>query len=325
VSALTFQALRSLADGRFHSGEDIARSLNRSRATLSEALKRVPELGVELFSVPGKGYRLAEPIEFLDAKAIEKRLLKVEPRVTIEIVDEIDSTSTRLLALAAEGAPSGTALAAEWQNSGRGRRGRTWVSSLGGSLTFSLLWRFERGAGHLAGLSLAVGEAVARALTRCGVERVQVKWPNDVVADFRKLAGILVETSGEMQGPSVAVIGVGVNYRLGERTLEHIDQPVTDVAHCTKEIPSRSHVLGELLATLAVALGRFERSGFAASRDAWRALHAYQGRRVRVFPAHETAFDGEVVDVASDGALVVSGTDGRTVHLASAEISLRSR
>ena len=325
MSALTFQALRSLADGRFHSGEDIARSLNRSRATLSEALKRAPDLGVELFSVPGKGYRLAEPIEFLDAKAIGRRLAAAGSPVKLEIVDEIDSTSTRLLALAAEGAPSGTALAAEWQNSGRGRRGRTWISSLGGSLTFSLLWRFDRGAGHLAGLSLAVGEAVARALARCGVERVQVKWPNDVVADFRKLAGILVETSGEMQGPSVAVVGVGVNYRLAERTLEHIDQPVTDVAHCAKEVPSRSQVLGELLATLAVALGQFERGGFAASRDAWRALHAYQGRRVRVFPAHESAFDGEVVDVAADGALVVSTSDGRTVNLASAEISLRTR
>jgi BirA family biotin operon repressor/biotin-[acetyl-CoA-carboxylase] ligase len=285
----------------------------------------VPDLGIELFSVPGKGYRLAEPIEFLDAQAIGKRLATVQPRVSLEIVDEIDSTSTRLLALAAAGAPSGTALAAEWQNSGRGRRGRTWISSLGGSLTFSMLWRFERGAGHLAGLSLAVGEAVARALTRCSVERVQVKWPNDVVADFRKLAGILVETSGEMQGPSVAVVGVGVNYRLGERALEHIDQPATDVTQCAHEVPSRSRLLAELLATLAGALDEFDRGGFAVSRDAWRALHAYQGRRVRVFPAHEAAFDGEVVDVAADGALVVSTAEGRTVHLASAEISLRTR
>jgi len=325
VSALTFQALRSLADGRFHSGEDIARSLNRSRATLSEALKRVPDLGIELFSVPGKGYRLAQPIEFLDAKAIGKRLATVQPRVSLEIVDEIDSTSTRLLALAAEGAPSGTALAAEWQNSGRGRRGRAWVSSLGGSLTFSLLWRFERGAGHLAGLSLAVGEAVARALARCGVERVQVKWPNDVVVDFRKLAGILVETSGESQGPSVAIVGVGVNYRLGEKSLDLIDQAVIDVAGCAQEMPSRSDLLAELLVTLSNALAQFDRSGFAAARDSWRSLHAYQGRRVRVFPAHEAAYDAEVVDVAPDGALVVSTADGRALNLASADITLRAR
>jgi len=325
MSALTFQALRRLADGRFHSGEDIARSLSRSRATLSEALKVAPELGVELFSIPGRGYRLAAPIEFLDAGAIGERLRAIDARLRLEVVDEIESTSTRLLQLAGEGAASGTCLAAEWQSSGRGRRGRSWVSSLGGSLTFSLLWRFDRGAGHLGGLSLAVGEAIARALHDSGVERVQVKWPNDVVCDFRKLAGILVETSGEMQGPSVAVIGIGVNYRLGDKVLQLIDQPVTDVMQCSAAAPSRSALLTLLLASLARALDEFDRAGFAASRDAWRAMHAYQGRRVRVSPAHDPAYDAEVVDVAPDGTLVVATSDGRTLHLSSAEISLRGK
>ena len=150
MSALTFLALRRLADGRFHSGEDIARDLGRSRATLSEALKCVPDLGVEIFSVRGKGYRLAEPIEFLDSAAINARLADEGSRIRLEVVDQIDSTSSRLLERAVGGAPSGTCLAAEWQSAGRGRRGRPWVSSLGGSLTFSLLWRFERGAGHRA-------------------------------------------------------------------------------------------------------------------------------------------------------------------------------
>ena len=323
MSALTFQALRRLADGRFHSGEDVARDLGRSRATLSEALKCVPDLGVEIFSVRGRGYRLAEPIEFLDEAAIRKRIASTG--VVLEVVDEIDSTSTRLLEMAAAGASSGTCLAAEWQSAGRGRRGRSWVSALGGSLTFSLLWRFERGAGHLAGLSLAVGVAVARALAACGVERVQVKWPNDVVVDFRKLAGILVETSGEMQGPSVAVIGVGVNYRLGEGVLERIDQPVIDVAHCAPQPPSRSALLGEMLAHLAPALSDFESRGFGGVRDAWRGLHAFQGRRVRVIPPRDPAYEAEVVDVAPDGALVVALPDGRSLPLASAEISLRGK
>jgi BirA family transcriptional regulator, biotin operon repressor / biotin---[acetyl-CoA-carboxylase] ligase len=325
MSALTFLALRRLADGRFHSGEDIARDLGRSRATLSEALKCVPDLGVEIFSVRGKGYRLASPIEFLEADVINARLAAAGSRIHLEVVDQIDSTSSRLLERAVGGAPSGTCLAAEWQSAGRGRRGRSWVSSLGGSLTFSLLWRFERGAGHLGGLSLAVGVAVARALTQCGVERVQVKWPNDVVADFRKLAGILVETNGEMQGPSVAVIGVGVNYRLGERVIDLIDQPVTDIAGCAAALPSRGELLARLLISLGAALEAFETQGFAASRDAWRSMHAYQGRRVRVIPPRDAPFDAEVVDVAPDGALVVSTGDGRLLPLASAEISLRRK
>ena len=323
MNALTFAALRRLADGRFHSGEDMAKELGRSRATLSEALKRAPELGIELFSVRGKGYRLAEPLEFLDASLIASRL--GASRVKLEVADEVESTSTKLLQRAMVGAPSGTCLAAEWQSAGRGRRGRSWVSSLGGSLTFSLLWRFDRGAGHLGGLSLAVGVAVARALVAHGVERVQVKWPNDIVVDLRKLAGILVETSGEMQGPSVAVIGVGVNYRLGERATDRIDQPVIDVVHASAVAPSRSELLASLLAEISAALETFERSGFASFRDAWLAMHAYQGRPVRVVPSRDAPFDATVTDVAPDGALVVTTPDGRTLALSSAELSLRPR
>ena len=323
MSALTYLALRRLADGRFHSGEDIARALGKSRSALSEALKQAPELGLELFSVRGRGYRLASPIEFLDPVGLERALAGTGIRV--ELVDEVDSTSTQLMAKAAHGAASGTCLAAEFQSAGRGRRGRSWVSSLGGSITFSLLWRFERGAGHLAGLSLAVGSAVARALTACGVERVQVKWPNDVVVDFRKIAGILVETTGDVEGPSVAVVGVGVNYRLGERTLERIDQAVTDVAQCSPHAASRNALLAAMLRELASTLRRFEAAGFAAERDAWRALHAYQGRPVRVLPPSDAPYDATVADVGPDGALIVSLPDGRSLPLASAEISLRGK
>ena len=319
MSALTFQALRTLADGRFHSGEDIARSLGRSRATLSEALKCAPDLGLELFSVRGKGYRLAEPIEFIDGEAVGQALGPLADRIRLEVADEVDSTSSRLVERAATGAPSGTCLAAEWQSAGRGRRGRSWIAALGGSLTFSLLWRFERGAGHLGGLSLAVGAAVARALADCGVERVQVKWPNDVVVDFRKLAGVLVETSGEMQGPSVAVVGVGLNYRLGEQ-LEKIDQPAVDVAGCASPVPSRNLLLARTLSELVAVLEAFEDSGFAPLRSEWRSLHAYQGRRVRVMPPNEAAYEANVIDVGEDGTLVVSA-GGRSVRLSSAELA----
>jgi BirA family biotin operon repressor/biotin-[acetyl-CoA-carboxylase] ligase len=323
MNALTFLALRRLADGRFHSGEDMARSFGRSRASLSEALKHAPELGIELFSVRGRGYRLAAPIEFLDTATIAAGL--AGSRVRVQLVDEVGSTSTRLLEMAAAGAPSGTCLAAEWQSAGRGRRGRSWVASLGGSITFSLLWRFERGAGHLGGLSLAVGAAVASALASCGVARVQVKWPNDVVVDFRKLAGLLVETSGEMQGPSVAVIGVGLNYRLAAAVMEGIDQPAIDVCQATGtgDAPSRNALLVAMLRSLGACLEAFERGGFAVSREAWRALHAYQGKRVRIVPPREAPFEAEVIDVAADGALVVRSGDGRVQNLASAELSLR--
>src|SRR4029079_1653588 len=145
-----------------------------------------------------------------------------------------------------------------------------------------------------------------------------------VVCDFRKIAGILVETAGEMQGPSVAIIGAGINYRLGERVVDRIDQPVTDVAQCSERLASRNEVLGKVLANMATTLESFDRHGFTALRNAWRELHAYQGKRVRVMPGREAAFDAEVVDVGADGVLVVRRADGQLVSLASAEISLRA-
>ncbi|QJR13821.1 biotin--[acetyl-CoA-carboxylase] ligase [Usitatibacter palustris] len=319
MSTLVFQALRRLADGRFHSGEDIAHELGRSRATLSEALKRTDAMGLELFSVPGKGYRLAEPIEFLDVDKVLALAGHAATKLRLEVVEETDSTNSQMLARAMIGAPSGSCLAAEWQSAGRGRRGRSWVTALGGSLSFSLLWRFDRGAGHLAGLSLAVGIAVVRALRAHGVAGAQVKWPNDVLVDGEKLAGILVEASGEMSGPSVAVIGVGINYRLGERERDAIDQPVTDVVSHAASAHARNALLAAVLAELVEVLEAFEQSGFAALRDEWRSLHAFHRRMVRILPPQGEPYDAEVLDIANDGTLLI-GVNGKTVKLASAEI-----
>lgn len=318
----TFRALRLLADGRFHSGARIARELERSRAAVSETLKGARELGVEVFSVPGKGYRLAEPVEFLDAHAIVSRLGPAAARIRLTLLDEVDSTSTRLAGLAQAGAPSGTCVAAEWQRAGRGRRGRAWQAGLGASLTFSMLWRFDQGPGHLAGLPLAVAVAATRALEQAGVPDVGVKWPNDLVHDWKKLGGILVETTGEMLGPTAAIVGIGLNYRLGEALAGRIDQPATDVASCGGALPSRNALLALLLAELVAALERFAHGGFAAFRDEWKARHAYADRSVTVTGGDAASREVRVVGVAADGALLVAA-DGHTERLTSAEISLR--
>ena len=322
MRTLTFKALRLLADGHFHSGAAISRRLARSRATLSQALKHAPDLGVEIFPVPGKGYRLADPIEFLDAQAISARLGSRAERVSLHVLDEVESTSTHLSALAGAGAPSGSCVVAEWQRAGRGRRGRRWHAGLGASLTFSLLWRFEAGPGSLAGLSLAVAVALARALERSGAAGVGVKWPNDLVCDWRKLAGILVETSGEVAGPTAAVIGIGVNYRLGIALERQIGQPAVDIASICASPPSRNALLADLVAEVIAALEQFERTGFAPFLGPWRERHAYQDRRVLIQSGDGPPREVRIVDVDADGALVVSDGEA-SVRLNSAEVSLR--
>lgn len=316
------RALRLLADGRFHSGTAIARELGRSRAAVCDALQGARLSGIEVHSVPGRGYRLPHPVDFLDARRINSLLAAGGHRSRLTVLEETDSTSTQLAAQAAKGAPPGTAIAAEWQHAGRGRRGRAWLASIGGSLTFSVLWRFDRGPGHLTGLSLAVAAGVAQALEAAGCEGVGLKWPNDLVSRWHKLGGILVETTGEMHGPTAAVVGIGLNYRVPESLAGQVGQPITDLAACATPLAPRNELLAGLLAGLEDTFRLFERQGFAPFRDAWRARHAYAGERVTVQEGERAPRTGTVLDVAEDGALIVS-FGATTQRLTSAEISLR--
>jgi BirA family biotin operon repressor/biotin-[acetyl-CoA-carboxylase] ligase len=326
VRPLTFTLLRELSAERFISGVELAEKHGVSRSAISDALKEVNNLGVQVFSLTRRGYRLAEPLQLLDIDVIRQRMGSSAHRLDLRLADVIDSTNTELLNQAASGAVSGTCLAAELQTAGRGRRGRVWKSALGASLTFSLLWRFEIGAASLGGLSLAVGLAVANALRALGID-AELKWPNDIVVDGKKLGGILIETQGDMLGPMIAVIGVGLNVRLPESIKLTIDQPVTDLATVSADAAvaspalNRNILLPAILAQLVAVLDQFQRGGFGSLRDQWRVLHAHQGCWVDVNGATE-CFVAKVLDVSEDGALIVE-RDGARLRLTAAEISIR--
>ena len=324
MRGLAFQVLRRLGSGEFQSGEALAKSLHVSRSAISEALKRAEEYGVRLYRIRGRGYRLESPVEFINADHVVRLLGIAADIVRLEVLDEGVSTNTLVGERAALGEPGGLCILAEFQSAGRGRLGRTWHSGLGGALTFSLLWRFDRGASHLAGLSLAVSVGVLRGLHEAGIEGASVKWPNDILVNFRKLAGILIETQGDMLGPSAAVIGIGLNFRLQDEVKDKIDQPVVDVASIAGEPVSRNVIFAMVLKNVVDVLHAFERDGFPAVRDEWQAAHAYHGRQVRVMSAAEPVSGGVVAGVDDDGALLIkSGT--QISRLTSAEISLKTR
>lgn len=323
MNALTFPILRLLADGQFHSGEAIARHFGVTRATVWNALRDTEALGVRLFSVRGRGYRLPEPVRFLDAQRVEAMLGEHRHRYTLEIHDVLDSTNSHLLRAAAAGAPHGTCVAAELQTAGRGRRGRGWQARLGGSLTFSLLWRFAQGAGALSGLSLAVGVALVRTLEELGVREAALKWPNDILHAQKKLAGILIELQGDMDGPSAAVIGIGLNLRLPDALLRDIDQPAVDMQRATGRAPAPDEVLGAALRHLAEVLEVFGQQGFAVLREEWQTAHAYHRQPVRVHMPDGSLVEGLASGVAEDGALLVETPAGMR-RFAAGEISLRA-
>jgi BirA family biotin operon repressor/biotin-[acetyl-CoA-carboxylase] ligase len=318
--ALTFAVLRRLADGKFHSGTDIAAQLKLSRSRIWQALEHCAALGVEVFRVPGRGYRLASPLTLLDAQKVAA-LCEVDAW-TVRVVDAATSTSTTLLHQAQERDVHGEALAAELQHAGRGRLGRAWHSALGASLTFSLGWRFTQGVGALSGLSLAVGLAVARAVERVGAQGVRLKWPNDLLIAGRKCGGILIEVQGDALGPSTTVIGIGLNLSGAARLSQETGQEVADLTQAGLAEPDRNRLLALLLDELAQGLDRFARVGFAPDQADWNRRDAYRDAHIRLSGAGRTIIEGVAQGVDESGALVLRTHRGRERFVAG-EVTLR--
>lgn len=324
MSALTFPILHLLADGQFHSGEALAQRFNVTRATIWNALQHAESLGVEIFSVRGRGYKLPYAINLLEVNAILRAIGEQRAWFKLELLDEVASTNTYLMQN--KQAAHATCVAVHMQTQGKGRRGRTWVSQLGASLTFSLLWRFAGGAAGLSGLSLAVGVALIRALHELGIQHAELKWPNDVLVFEnglpKKLAGILIELQGDLEGPSTAVIGVGINLNLPKNMLQIIDQPAIDLAHASENKIDQSVLLGVILKHLASVLSVFETAGFVGVRDEWMRYHAYKSKAVRMLLPNGTETIGTVTGVADDGILLVETALGQQ-RFSAGEISLR--
>ena len=323
MPSICFDLLRLLSDASFHSGAALARELGASPAAVQLALRELEEFGLKLVRVRGRGYRLAEPYDCLDAAAVRAQLGREARHFHLELLDACASTNTLLLARARGGAPAGHVIACELQSAGRGRRGNRWQSGLGGSLTFSLLWRFAQGAAGLSGLSLAAGVAVARALASVGVAEVQLKWPNDLLHAGRKLGGILIELHGDGPDATAAVIGIGLNVRLRTTLRDAIAQPVTDVASISKQVPQRNRLLAAALVELAQVLEQFAGHGFAPLRQEWIARHAHQDKPVTLSLGDGKTLAGRATGVAEDGALLLETMRG-VERFVSGELSLRA-
>ena len=260
----------------------------------------------------------------LNLAAIAATLGNNARRFDIDLLDSCDSTNAVLLARADAGAPSGSVVIAERQTAGRGRRGRAWFSAPGDSLTFSVLWRFAHGTAS-AGLSLAVGLAVANAIEKVGsggTAPIQLKWPNDLLKNGRKLGGILVELVPGTRSESgfAAVIGIGLNLRLPEAMPNNLRIQSATI----DETPKATELLAAILADLLDVLGSFETAGFAPLRDAWSARHAFENAPVRLLSDFVPSRDGLCRGVDTDGALLFEA-DGRVERVLSGEISLRGK
>lgn len=334
LNRLTFPVLQVLSDGRFHSGQALAQHFEVTRSTIWNILQELQAMGVSIFSVAGRGYRLANALYLLDAEKVRGLLGTMAVPMHFELHDALDSTNRHLMTVAANHdwpmQQLARCVATQYQTSGRGRRGRTWHSALGESLTFSVLWRFQQGAAALSGLSLAVGVALVRALHHIGVPQVGLKWPNDLVVmrqtenghQSQKLAGILIELQGDFEGPSNAVIGVGINLALSAQSLANIEQAATDCQALLGQRIDPNLLLALLLDQLSLVLRQFERYGFEPLREEWLQHHAFHQRMVRMLMPDGSVITGQITGIETDGALCLQTPQG-VQRFNAGEISLR--
>jgi BirA family biotin operon repressor/biotin-[acetyl-CoA-carboxylase] ligase len=308
------QVFAELADGQFHSGEDLAKSLGVSRSAVWKAVSALRELGVTLHAVKNRGYRLVQGGEPLDPGKIREQLAReVRDHVArIEASWSISSTNTALLARPNPKSGTGEVLLAEYQTAGRGRRGRAWLAPPGGAICMSLSWTFPEVPQDLGALGLVIGVCALRALTQLGVAGAALKWPNDLLIGEKKLGGVLIELRAESAGPACVVIGIGLNVALGAAVLKEIADvgtAATDLTSAGLAAASRNAVAAALVTACIRGLMEFERQGLKPFMEEWRAADALRGRPVNVSGAEGTA-RGLARGIDLHGALLVETPQG---------------
>jgi len=309
------QLLRLLADGRFHSGEELGGVLGISRSAVWKQLQQLQaETGVPLHRVRGKGYRLEHALSLLSAEQLEA----LAPAVRFQVEEQVDSTNSLALRYLLQCEPPFVVLA-ERQSAGRGRRGRQWVSPYAENLYFSQVIRIERAATQLQALSLVVGLAVLRTLQQLGVVNAGLKWPNDLLVDGRKIAGILLELSGDPADVCHVVMGIGINANM--RSVGGIEQGWTSIFLETGRQVDRNELAAVLAQQLDALLGEHREEGFARFQAEWESHHLWHGREVRLISGISEIV-GTVLGVAVDGALRLA-VDGAERIFSGGELSLR--
>lgn len=304
-----------LSDGEFHSGEQLGEQLGMSRAAINKHIHTLKEWGIDVYTVTGKGYSLATSMQLLDEQAINAQL----EQGRLAVIPVIDSTNQYLLDRM-DSLQSGDACVAEYQQAGRGRRGRQWFSPFGANLYLSMYWRLEQGPAAAMGLSLVIGIVLAEALQEQGAPGIRVKWPNDIYLDDRKLAGILVELTGKAGDAAQIVIGAGINLAMREPGAEVINQGWINLQEA--DVTVDRNVLSALIINkMRTALAQFEQDGLAPFVERWARLDNFIDRPVKLLIG-DREVHGIARGIDQQGGLILE-QDGVKKSWVGGEISLR--
>ena len=315
------QIIKALANGDFVSGQTLGETLNISRTAISNHIKALNEMSLDIYRVTGKGYKLSKPLNLLNQESIVNGFKKNSFIPKIEVHSIIDSTNSYLLRRLTTPLSQAQVCIAEYQSAGRGRRGRQWISPFGSQIYLSLYWYLEQGLSAAMGLSLVSALAVSDAIYALTNVKVQLKWPNDIYIGGAKVAGILIDLEGQALEPSHSVIGVGLNVKMPTLAAEKIDQKWTDLQRHTQKPIDRNLLSAQIIIHLVNRLNQHHTEGLVKMVDEWNKLDFYMNKDVILLTGERTS-KGTCRGVNSQGALLLE-INGHIKPIYGGEVTLR--
>jgi BirA family biotin operon repressor/biotin-[acetyl-CoA-carboxylase] ligase len=304
AKAIREKLIKLLANGEFVSGEYLGAKLGVSRAAISNHIKALSAMGLDIYKVTGKGYKISQVLNLLNYDEIVDHLTSFGSNNKVEVHTIIDSTNSYLLRKIPHQISLGQVCVAEYQQQGRGRRGRTWQSPFASHLYLSLYHPLDTGMSEAMGLSLVVALALCDTLALFTTETIQVKWPNDVYISGKKIAGILLELEGQAEGYGHCVIGIGLNVQMPKSSADKIDQPWTDLQQHTDSVINRNLLTANLIHHLNKRLNIHRKYGLASMLPEWHKKDYFLHKPVKVITGQKT-IDGIYKGVNEQGGLVL--------------------
>jgi BirA family biotin operon repressor/biotin-[acetyl-CoA-carboxylase] ligase len=332
AKAIQEELIQYLSGGQFVSGQWLGEKLGVSRAAISNHISSLVDMGLDIYSVTGKGYKLSEPLRLLDEKTIQRTLLDLGQKNKVEVHNIIDSTNSYLLRRLPNQNHNLQVCLAEYQDSGRGRRGRKWISPFGSHIYMSMYWYLEQGMAAAMGLSVVSALAVSDAIKDLYKINVQLKWPNDIYFGGVKLAGILIDLEGQALEPCHCVIGIGLNINMPEKSAEQVDQPWTDLQEVINknvangkqvdaDVIDRDELAATLISKLTLRLKQHQSEGLTSMISEWAQHDFYLNKSVRLITGTREK-KGICRGINNQGALLLE-SDGQISPIYGGEVSLR--
>lgn len=319
---------KTLEDGAFHAGSSIGQQLGITRAAVWKSIAKLQALGVAIQSIKGKGYALTQPLQLLSAQKIQQKLQ--DKNIALKIFDQVDSTNNTLKQAHFENKEIGVCLA-ERQTAGRGRLQRTWYSPFAQNIYASIRYGVATDVSELSGLSLVIGLATCKAIEsviesvidpsltlKTSLPCLQVKWPNDIILQQKKLSGILIEMQAEAHGFCQVIIGIGINVNMRAADNPPIEQAWTSLADSYGHYFDRNILVIALIKQVTDYMKKFTQHGLSYFMPEWEKRDYLHGKTINLCNGRHTQ-RGVCAGINHDGHLQLNTASKKILAFAAGD------